>query len=135
MSETPETVAIPLVEEELKIHRREIETGRVRIRTVPDERTQVVSESLQHSEADVERVFIDREVSEVPPIREEGDAVIVPVLEERLVKRLFLVEEVRVTRRVFTEQLQESIQLRSQQVIVERQEGSGHPVRQDRSEP
>jgi len=131
MDEKPDRIAIPLVEEELRVGRREVETGRVTVRTVSDEHTQYVSEDLQHSEAEVERVFIDKEVGELPQIREEGDLLIVPVVEERLVKRLFLVEEVRVRRKVVTERLEQPVTLRSQRVVVDRQPGSGKTIEQE----
>lgn len=133
MKRDPETAVIPLIEEELHVGRREVERGRVRVRTVADVRTEHVSEQLMHSEAEVERVPINREISELPPIREEGDTLIVPVIEERLVKRLFLVEEVRLSRRVITETLEQPVQLRSQRVVVERDEGSGASIPNDRS--
>jgi stress response protein YsnF len=131
MDDKTDRIAIPLVEEELKIGRREIETGRVTVRTVSDEHTEFVSEDLRHSQAEVDRVFIDREVTELPQIREEGDLLIVPVVEERLVKRLFLVEEVRVRRKVVTERLEKPVTLRSQRVVVDRQEGSGQHIEQE----
>ena len=125
MSKEVDPVSIPVVEEELKLGRREVETGRVRVRTIPEERTEMVSETLQHSEAEVERVFINREISELPTVREEGNTVVVPVIEERLVKRLFLVEEVRLTRQVVSERIEQPVKLRSQRVVVERKAVGG----------
>lgn len=122
---------IPVVEEEISIHREEVETGRVRVRTVSEEHTEVVSEDLRRSEAQVDRVFINQEVSELPPIREEGDTIIVPLVEERLVKRLFLVEEVRLSRKVFTEHLEQPVKLRTQRVVVERQASGGDAIHKE----
>lgn len=118
-------VAIPLVEESLSVSKREVQTGRVRVRTVPEERTEHVSERLIHTEAAVERIPIDREIDVLPNVREEGDTVIVPVVEERLVKRLFLVEEIRLTRHVVTETLDQPVQLRSQRAVIERDDADG----------
>ncbi len=122
MTNKEEQVAIPLVEEQLSVGRREVETGRVRVRTVTDEHTVLVNEELLHSEASVERVPVNQEISSPPPIREEGDTVIIPVIEERLVKRLFLVEEVRLTRQVVQERLEQPVRLRSQRAVIEREE-------------
>ncbi len=49
----------------------------------------------------IEHVQIDRIVAEAPPQRQEGDTLILPVVEEVLVmeKRLMLREEIRITRR------------------------------------
>jgi len=125
MSNEVEAASIPVVEEQLKVDRREVETGRVRVRTVPEERTILASERLLRTDVAVERVPVDEEVEAVPPIREDGETVIVPVVEERLVKRLFLVEEVRLTRRASTEQFEQPVQLRSQRVAVEREQSGG----------
>ena len=125
MDEKTGSVAIPVVEEELRIGRREVETGRIRVRTVTEERTETASDRLLHTDVEVDRVPINREIDQLPTIREEGDEMIVPIVEERLVKRLFLVEEVRLRRRVTEEQFEHPVTLRSQRVVVERQEGSG----------
>lgn len=125
MEKKVDTVAIPVIEEELTLQRREVETGRVRVRTVTEERVESASDRLLHSDVEVERVSIGREVDQLPTIREEGELLIVPVVEERLVKRLFLVEEVHVRRRVTAEEFEHPVKLRSQRVVVERQEGSG----------
>jgi len=127
MTDKPERLVIPVVEERLNVQRREVETGRVRVSTVPEERTEQVSELLRHSEAQIERTVVNREIEEVPPIREEGDTLIVPVIEERLVKRLFLVEEIRVTREVITERLEAPVTLRSQRVVIEDSKGANSP--------
>ena len=119
MTDEPERIAIPLVEESLRVRRRAVETGRVRVSTVPEERTEMVSEMLQHSEAHLDRSFVNCEIDEVPPVREEGNTVIVPVVEERLVKRLFLVEEIRITRQVIAERFEAPVTLRSQRAVIE----------------
>jgi stress response protein YsnF len=125
MSNEVEAASIPVVEEELTVDRREVETGRVRVRTIPEERTVVASERLLRTDVVVEHVPVDREIDQAPPVREEGETIIVPVIEERLVKRLFLVEEVRLTRRASTEQFDQPVQLRSQRVSIEREQSGG----------
>jgi stress response protein YsnF len=130
MDEKIGTVAIPVVEEELQIGRREVETGRVRVRTVTEERTETASDRLLHSDVEVERVAVNRAIDELPTIREEGDVMIVPVIEERLVKRLFLVEEVHIRRRVTAEQFEHPVKLRSQRVVVDRQQSGGEAINQ-----
>ena len=125
MSSDVESVSIPVLEEEVKLGREPVETGRVRVRTVTEERTEAVSEALLHTNVVVERMPIDREIDAVPPVREEGEALVVPVVEERLVKKLFLVEEVRLVRRASTEEFKQPVKLRSQRAIVERENKSG----------
>lgn len=94
------TVAIPIAEEILRVDKREIETGRVRVRTQVEVVDEVLRDSVRRGLVDVERVPVGAFVTNTPQVREEGDVLIVPVLEERAVveKRLFLVEEVRLRR-------------------------------------
>jgi stress response protein YsnF len=126
-----ESVSIPVIEEELKLDREAVQTGRVRVHTTPEERIETVSESLLRTEVRIERVQKNEEIDAIPPLRDEGDTVVVPVVEERLVRKLFLVEEVRLKRRVATEEINQQIKLRSQRVDVERTESSGEPPTDD----
>jgi uncharacterized protein (TIGR02271 family) len=127
MSDRAETVSIPVIEEELRLSRETVETGRVRVRTVAEERTENISEPLLQTDVIIERVPKDVELNEMPAIRDEGDSIVVPVVEERFVKKLFLIEELRLTRRASTRDIDQQIKLRSQQVVVEREESSGDP--------
>jgi stress response protein YsnF len=120
-----ESASIPVLEEELKLDRRQVETGRVRVRTVPAEHTIMASDRLLRTTVTVERVALEEEIDDIPPVREEGEMLVVPIVEERLVKRLFLIEEVHLTRRASTEEIEQPVQLRSQCVIVERDQSSG----------
>ena len=125
MDDEVDSITIPVIEEELNVARETVETGKVRVRTIPQERIETVTESLLRTDVEVERLHIGREIEEMPPLRDEGDSIVVPVVEERLVKKLFLVEEVRLTRRTSTHDIDEQIKLRSQQVVVEREKSSG----------
>jgi len=60
-----------------------------------------LDQQLFGDEVAVERVAINRIVDQVPETRQEGDVLIIPVLEEVLTvqKRLLLKEEVRIQRR------------------------------------
>ena len=114
--------AIPLVEERLIVDKREVETGRVRVSTLVDERSELVRETLFSQEAVVDRVRVGRDVDHVPEPRWEGDLLIVPVVEEVLVveKRLRLVEEVHVRVQRFETGVEEAVTLRSTRAVVER---------------
>ena len=72
------------------IQTRDVPGERVRLHTVVREHDQRVEAALRDEDVTVERLVVDRAVAEAPPVREEGDTLIVPVLEELLVdeKRL-----------------------------------------------
>lgn len=123
-----EAVVMPVIEEELAVQKREVETRRVRITKIVREREEIVDEPLLKEEVEVERVVINRVVNEPVPVRYEGDTMIVSVLEEMLVveKRLVLKEEWRITRRQSEFHQSQQVTLRSEEVTVERVGGDEH---------
>jgi uncharacterized protein (TIGR02271 family) len=126
MGETPgRDQTIELAEEELRIGKREVERGRVVVRTRVEERDEIAEAALRQEDVTVERVPIGRPVEAAPQVREEDGVLIVPVLEERLVvtTELVLKEEIRITKKSRTEMVREPVRLRSERVEVERLEG------------
>ncbi len=116
--------SIPIVEETLTIGKREVETGRVSVRTSVEEREQIVLEELIHTAVEIDRIDINRVIETAPEIREDGDLLIVPIVEERLVvsKELVLVQELHVRRRRVSQEFEEPVTLRKTTVEVERRE-------------
>lgn len=106
----------------MRIDKRMVETGRVRVRTFVDEQRVWIKEDLEREEVDVERVTVNREISVAPQIRVEDDVVIIPVVEEVMVveRKLFLKEELRVRTRRFVERVEEPVVLRKLRAEVER---------------
>jgi stress response protein YsnF len=128
LRELGETIeSIPIVEEELKLEKREVVTGRVRVRTIVEVVEEMAQASLDEETVEVTRVPVDRVVDEAPAIRTENDVTIVPVLEEVLVveKRLVLKEELHIRRQTRSEDVQIPVQLRKQRAVVERLPASG----------
>jgi uncharacterized protein (TIGR02271 family) len=123
MSDSDKTEhAIPLVEERVTIDKRVVETGRVRIRSVVDEKLVRVSEELERDDVVIERIAINREVTEPPRSREEDGVLIVPILEEVVVleKRLVLKEELHIHRNRKREQIDAAVRLKTMRAEVER---------------
>ena len=71
---------IELVEEQLEIGKREVERGRVVVRTRVEERDEVAEIELQQEDVSVERVPLDVPVEALPPVREEDGVLIIPVV-------------------------------------------------------
>ena len=115
-------LVLPIVEERARIHKEVVETGRVRISTHVDERKETISEALRHDDVVVDRVQINRAVDTVPAIRQEGDVLIYPIVEEELVvtKRLVLKEELRIYRKTWSEPVEREVTLRSVSATVQR---------------
>jgi uncharacterized protein (TIGR02271 family) len=121
---SPDTEAvIPLVQEHLEVGKRNVETGRVRIRTVVDERLERVAQDLQQEDVSIERVPVNREVTHPPEVRELDGVLIVPVLEEVLVveKRLVVKEELHIRKKRSSERYEEAFRLRGMRAEVERE--------------
>ena len=118
-AEPGETV-LPLLAEEVAVSKQVVETGRVQVARVTHEREQLVDELLAHRTAEIERVPIGRHVDTMPAVREEGDTVVIPIVEELLVieRRLFLKEEVRVRRVISTKRHHESVVLRHHEAVI-----------------
>ena len=117
---------VPLVEERARIDKRVVERDHVTIRTAITESQQVLSDALRREQVDIRRVAVNQEVDAIPGIREEADVIIIPIVEERavLIKRLVLVEELHVQRKVLEEPVQVPVSLRSTEVFVESQDSS-----------
>jgi stress response protein YsnF len=135
MADDASDVRIPLVEERLVTSKREVETGRVKVRTLVDEQEALVRETLRHATVEVERVPVEREIDAVPPVREEEWVTIIPVVREVLVveKKLILAEEIRLRRCTREEEYAQPVLLKSQRAVVEREESSGEvqPMRSE----
>jgi stress response protein YsnF len=124
---------LPIVEEELQVGKRRIESERIQVRTLTDLTEELVRQELTGEHLEVERVPIDLLIqpgSDLPRIRTEGSVTIFPVLEEVVVveKRLRLKEEVRITKRVTTENTETPITVRKQRAVVERLNSEGGPI-------
>jgi uncharacterized protein (TIGR02271 family) len=119
-----EEQVIPLLAEQLSVERRQVETGRVLATVTTECHEQVICEDLVHQSVAVERVPIGRTIDTIPPIREEGDTTIVPVVEEVLVieRRLILKEEVRLRRTQIRQTHAATIVTRSQSAVITRSE-------------
>ncbi len=81
-----------------------------------------VEAELAHDHVVVERVPVGRVVDAAPPIRQEGDVTILPVMEEVVVieRRLVLKEEVHFRRVQTMQRFSEMVSLREQTLTVTR---------------
>lgn len=121
---TDTVLTVPVVQEELRVGVRTVDTGGVRIHKTVHEHPHQIDQALLRDAVDVKRVVIDKIValSDAPQSRQEGATLIIPVVEEVLVveKRLRIKEEIHITRNQRTEQHSETVVLRSEEVTVER---------------
>ena len=120
-------VVIPVVAEELIIQKRQQDTGGVRATKLVTEREQVVNEPLRREQVTVERRVVNRVIDAPAQVRQEGDFLIIPVMEEVLeIKRnLVLKEEIYIRRQQVQTQVPEHFILRSEAVRIEQLPAGG----------
>lgn len=119
---TPDDAVIQIVDETLRIEKRVVETGRVRVRTVVDVEPVVVAADLGGNYVTVDRVAFGHVVDAVPAIREVDGVTIIPVVEERLriVRELVLVEEVHLRNVATSEPFEQTVERRVMRAVIER---------------
>lgn len=117
-----EQIVVPIVEEQVTVGKRVVESGRVRIHTTVQEREEVIDQALLREEVTVHRVPVNQVIDAPPSVRQEGDTLIVPLVEEVLVweKRLVLKEELHVRRQTVTVHEPQTVTLRKEDAHIER---------------
>lgn len=92
------TREIPVVAERPAVSTRPVVREVVRIARTTTEEARAVEVPVRAERIEIERVAVDRVVDVAPPVRREGDTLIVPCVEEILVveKRLRVREELRI---------------------------------------
>lgn len=115
-----EKLTIPVIEEALEVRKHVVEHG-VRITKNVQEHEEIVDELAFQEEVKIDRVPVNRVVTDPVPIRHEGDTLIIPLLEEVVVveKRLVLREELHITRRRSGRRNPQRITLRCEDVSVD----------------
>ncbi|WP_280140020.1 DUF2382 domain-containing protein [Rhizobium sp. Root1204] len=104
----------------MTVDKRTVVDGLVTVGTHTQLCDEIATAQLERRIVEVIRVPMDIEVDYAPSMRTEGDVTIVPVFEERMVKRLFLVEEVHLRQQTTSKTLDIPITLRKQSVSIER---------------
>ena len=118
-----ETV-LPVVEERLIVGKRAHESI-VRVSTRTRSEDVEVDEALVSLKADVKRVPVERFIDTVPAIEERDGVTVIPVVEEVLVKRLLLREELHVSQTREEHRHRETVTLRTQDPVIERLPADG----------
>ncbi|HEX8350751.1 MAG TPA: YsnF/AvaK domain-containing protein [Hymenobacter sp.] len=114
-----EKLTVPVIEEYIVLGREVVETGRVRITKSVSQEPEAAVISLVHEEVNVERVARNQYVDTPPAVRQEGETTIIPIVQEVLVKRLLVVEELHVTKRRIETLETQQVVLRKESVNVE----------------
>ncbi|RZK32483.1 MAG: DUF2382 domain-containing protein [Hymenobacter sp.] len=117
-----QSVVIPVIAESFRIEKQTVETGRVVLHKTVHVDSQTVEVPLREEQVQVQRIAVNRYVEEAPPVRHEGETMIIPIVREEVVvtKRLLLIEELHVHKQVLTTQTSQIVELRREEVTYER---------------
>lgn len=118
----PQDVVVPVYQEQASVTKRRIVTGRVKVSRVTHQSEKLLTETLAQQQVEIDRIPIGKLIDAVPKIRREGDAIIIPIVEEIPVveHRLVLTEEVWVRRIRSQENHRQRVTLRCQEAVVTR---------------
>lgn len=116
---------IPILEERVRVDTERVETGGVRVVKRVHTEEHEVEQPVSRQQVRVERVASGQPVADPanpPQARQEGETLIIPLLEEVLVveKRLVVREELRITRDTEQATARQTVPLRKEQAQVER---------------
>lgn len=125
----PDSIVVPVVEEELSVGKRVVEGGGVRVTRRVEEHEEIIRQALKREDVEVVRVPVNRVAQGAESVRQDGDVTVVPVVEEVLVvtKQLVVREELHIRKRVREEVKPERVVLRKQVVDVEKLQSSDTP--------
>lgn len=123
MSERRAEQTIPIIEEEVQLHRRTVDAATVRLDVRIAQELARVEELLLREEVEITRTPVRRDVDAPEQPRWEGEVLVVPVMEEVLVvrKQLRVTEEVRVARRQSHAPVEQTVPLAKQSLHVARE--------------
>lgn len=121
-------MVIPVIEEEVTIEKHIVPTGKVNITKRVREQEEIVDVPTYKGEVNVNRVPVNTFVEKHPPIRHEGDTMIIPIVQEQIVmvKKLLLVEELHVQNRVIESHYSQTVTLLKEEVEVTRTAQNEH---------
>lgn len=123
---TEQHEAIPLAEEQAEVSTQRVVDRRVRISRSTTTADKLLEAELWHEEVEIEHVKKNEPVKEgyFPQVRQEGDVLIVPVIEEQveIIRHYVLKEEVHIHKLKKNEHFQQKVTLRSQEIEINKED-------------
>lgn len=113
---------IPVIEEEILFDKKVVKNKTLIIEKKITSEEVSVDVPLTTEHINVERVGMNQFLDSQPSVRYDGDTIIIPVTREVVVKRLLLVEEIRISKQLETKNQSEKIILKKEEVTVKEKE-------------
>ena len=117
-----ESHSVPIIEEELRVGKREVPKGTVRVEVRTERLEEQLPLTICEDTVSVTRVPIDRAIDAPPTVRTEGDIIVVPVVEEVIIvqRQLVLKEEIHLRRESRSKHVEIPITRRRQRALIQR---------------
>jgi len=114
-------IRVPLLEEQIAFSTRTVDIGEIQIHKSVEETEEARTGQLNREDVQVERVRVDRRVTEPEASRQEGEWLVIPIMEEVFVveKHLMVTEEIRIRKRLVTEESEVRDTVRREHATVE----------------
>lgn len=117
---------IPLAEEQAEVTTTRVVDRRIRIHRSTTTAEKLLETELWHEEVEIKHIAKNETLEEgyFPQVRQEGDVLIVPVIEEQveIIRRHILKEEVHIHKLKKNEQFEQKVTLRSQEIEISKED-------------
>lgn len=112
---------VPVIEEQLEVETRVVDLGEIRVHKTVDSTEEVHQGPLDREDVEIQRIRVDRPVTEPEQRRQEGDWLVIPIMEEVFVvqKQLLVREEIRIRKRLVTEEHEVRETIRRERATIE----------------
>jgi uncharacterized protein (TIGR02271 family) len=122
-------IRLPLIEERVQVDIRQADLGEIDVHKTVESIEETWFEPVDHEEVEIDRIKVTRYIDAPEQPHQEGEWLIVPVIEEMIVvqKQLVVVEEIRIRKHRVTEQQEIRETVRRERASVEDRRGSAMP--------
>jgi uncharacterized protein (TIGR02271 family) len=112
---------VPLREEQVQFGTRVVDLGEIRVHKTVEEREEVRRGPLAREDVQIERIRVNRPVDAPEQRRQEGDWLVIPIMEEVFVvqKQLMVTEEIRIRKQLVTEEREIRETIRRERATIE----------------
>jgi len=112
---------VPVLEERVQFGTRVVDLGEIRVHKTVEEREEARRGPLAREDVQIERIRVNRPVDEPEQRRQEGDWLIIPIMEEVFVvqKQLMVTEEIRIRKQLVTEEHEVRETVRRERATIE----------------
>lgn len=113
------TIIVPVIEETLVVGKRPVVTDRVVLTKTVEEEEKVIELPILTRTFSIERFPMNYVVDTPPAVRQDGATTTYALVEERFVKQLVVVEEIRITEHETQEMVSQVVNLRRDRISVD----------------